>query len=99
MAPPSEFRQVGRHRRHLAHRPHEVNRWAWELFAAQFGQVAPSDDAQLCRQCLEQHGDQVRHHHDPQQRVAELGTRLDVGREVARVHVGDRGDHRGAGEQ
>ena len=36
---------------------------------------------------------------DPQQQIAELRPALDVGGEVAGVHVGDRGDHGRAGER
>ena len=64
-----------------------------------FGEVAAGDDAELGRQRLEQHGDQVRQQRDPQQRVAVTRARLDVGGEIAGVHVGDRGDHRRPGEQ
>ena len=60
--------------------------------AAVLGQVLPGGDAELGREGLDQHGHQVAGHDHPQQRVAELGAALDVGGEVARVHVGDAGD-------
>src|SRR5581483_4016266 len=52
------------------------------------------DDPELRREVLDQHRHHVREHHDPQQQEAELGAALEVGREVARVHVGDRRDER-----
>ena len=36
-----------------------------EIVAAQFGQVAAGHDADLGRQRLEQHGDQIGRHHHP----------------------------------
>ena len=52
-------------------------------------QVVPRHHPQPRRQRLEQHGHQVRHQQDPDQRVAEPGPALQVGRPVARVHVAD----------
>ena len=94
-----ELRQVGGHRRHLADSPHRQDHRRGELVAAHLGEVAPGDDPQLGRQRLEQHGDHVGQHDHPQQGVAVFRAGLDVGGEVAGVHVGDRGDHRRAGEQ
>ena len=65
--------------------------------AAQFGQVAAGDDAELGRQRLEQHRDQVGQA-PPRAGYSRTGAGLDVGREIARIHIGDRGDHRGPGE-
>ena len=70
-----------------------------ELLAAHLGKVASGDDAELGRQRLEQHGDHVGQQHHPEQGVAVSRAGLDVGGEVAGVHVGDRGDHRRTGEQ
>ena len=94
-----EFGEVGRHRRHFADDPQRIDDGLGKMLAAHFGQVAPGDDAELGRQRLEQHGDDVGHQHDPQQRIAVFRAGLDVGREIAGVHIGDRGDHGGAGEQ
>ena len=66
--------------------------------AAHLGQIAPGDDAELGRQRLEQHGDQIGEQHHPEQPVAVFGAGLDVGGEIARVHIGDRGDDRRPGE-
>ena len=68
------------------------------MVAAELRQVAAGDDAELGRERLEQHRDQIGQQDDPEQEVAVLGAGLDVGGEVAGVHVGDRGDHRRAGE-
>ena len=70
-----------------------------EMVAAHLGQVAPRDDAELGRQRLKQHGGDIGHQHHPQQRIAVFRAGLDVGGEIAGVHIGDRGDHRRAGEQ
>ena len=59
------------------------------LGPARLGQVVPRHHPQPRRQRLEQHRHQVRHQQDPDQRVAEPGTPLQVGRPVARVHVAD----------
>ena len=67
-----------------------------EVLAAQLGQVLAGGDAGLGRQVLHEHRHQVRGDDDPQQHVAVLGAARDVGGEVARVDVGDRGDERRA---
>ena len=94
-----EFGQIGRHRRHFADDPQGVDDGQRKLLAAHLGEIAPGDDAELGRQRLEQHRDSIGHQHDPQQRIAVFRPRLDVGGEIAGVHVGDRGDHRRPGEQ
>ncbi len=68
------------------------------MVAAHFREIAAGDDAEFGRQRLEQHGDQIGEQHDPQQAVAVFRAGLDVGREIAGVHVGDRGDDRRAGK-
>ena len=50
-----EFGEVGRHRRHFADDPERPDHRFGEMLAAQFGQVAPGDDAELGRQRLKQH--------------------------------------------
>jgi hypothetical protein len=69
-----------------------------KLLAAQFSEVAAGDDAELCRQRLEQHRDDIGDDDDPEQIVIVFGAGLDVGREVAGIHVRDRGDDRGTGK-
>ena len=93
------FREVGRHRGDFAGDPHGVDQRAGEMRAAELREALAGDDAQLGRERLEQHRDQVGQQDDPQQQVAELRTALDVGGEVAGIHVGDRGDDRWAGER
>ena len=66
-----------------------------KLLAAQFGEIAAGDDAELRRQRLEQHRDDVGDQDDPEQVVIVFGAGLDVGREVAGIHIGDRGDDGG----
>ena len=94
-----EFGKVSRHRRHFADDPKRDDHRLRKMLPAHFGQIAPGDDAELGRQRLIQHGDDVGHEHDPQQRITVFRAGLDVGREIAGIHIGDRGDHRGAGEQ
>ena len=94
-----EFGEVGRHRRHFADDPQGVDDRLRKMLAAHLGEIAPGDDAELGRQRLEQHRDRIGHQHDPQQRVAVFRAGLDVGGEIAGVHIGDRGDHRRPGEQ
>ena len=67
-----------------------------EVVAAQLGQVPAGGQAQLGRQGLDQHRQQVGHHDDPDQQVAEPGAGGEVGGEVAGVDVRDRGDEGGA---
>ncbi len=59
-------------------------------------EIAAGDDAELGRERLEQHGDQIRHQHDPKQAVAIFRAGLNIGREIARVHIGDRDDDGGS---
>ena len=89
-----KLRQIGRHGGDFAHAPHHPDDRLGKLVAAHFRQVAPGDDAELGRQRLEQHGDQIGEQHHPEQAVAVFGAGLDVGGEIAGVHVGDRGDDR-----
>ena len=90
--------EIGRHGGDLADDPHRPNDRPRKLIAAHFREVAAGDDAELGRQRLEQHRDHIGEQHHPEQAVAVLGPGLDVGGEVARIHIGDRGDHRRAGE-
>ena len=66
--------------------------------AADLGQVPARRDAELRRERLDQHREQVREHDHPDQRVAELRAGGDVRREVPRVDVRDARDERGAEE-
>ena len=93
-----ELGEIGRHRGDLADDPHRPDHRPRKMLAAQFGEVAAGDDAELGRQRLEQHRDEVGEQHHPEQPVAVFRAGLDVGGEIAGVHVGDRGDHRRAGE-
>ena len=63
------------------------------------GQRQARRDAELRRERLDEDRHQVRDDEHPQEHVAELRAGLDVGREVARVHVGDAGDERRAEER
>ncbi len=65
-----EFGEIGRHRRDLADDPERPNHRFRKMLAAQLGQIAPGDDAELGRQRLEQHRRHIRQQHHPQQRVA-----------------------------
>ena len=61
-----------------------------------FRQVLASDDTELGREGLHQHGHQIGPHHYPQQLIAEGGAGLDIGRKIARVDITDGGDEGGA---
>jgi hypothetical protein len=60
--------------------------------AEQPGQGHPGDGAELGREVLHQHRREARADDDPDQRVAEGSAGGDVGRDVARVDVGDGSD-------
>jgi len=84
-----EFGEVRRHRGDLAddpQRPHDRPR---EMGAAHFREITARDDAKLGRQPLEQHRGDICQQHDPEQRITISRAGLDVGREVARIHIGD----------
>ena len=85
--------QVGRHGRDLAHDPHGEHDRPGKMGAAELGEVAVGGDAEPSGQRLEQHGDDVGEQDDPEQPVTVAGTRLDVGREVAGIDIGDGRDH------
>ena len=95
---PEELGQVGRHGDRLGLEPEAERDAAREFLAADLGQVASGGDPELRREHLDQHRHQVRGDDHPEQRVAELRATGDVGREVARVDVGDAGDERGPEE-
>ena len=94
-----ELGEVGRHGGDLADDPHRPDDRTRKLLAAHLRQVSSGDDAELGGKGLEQHRDQIREQHHPEQPVAVLCPRLDVGREIPGVHVGDRGDHGRAGKR
>src|SRR5213076_1050051 len=89
---------IGCHRTDLAADPHSPHEWLRELFAAQFGKVATGDDTKLRRQRLEYHRDNVGDYDDPEQVVVVFRAGLDIGREIAWIHVGDRSDDRRTGK-
>jgi hypothetical protein len=62
-----EFGKIGCHGGDLTHDPCGDSHRGRKLVVAHLGQVAAGNDAELGRQRLEQHGDQVRHDHDPEQ--------------------------------
>jgi hypothetical protein len=70
-----------------------------EVIAAHFGEILSGDDAELGRKRLEQHGDQIGEEHHPEQAIAVSGAGLDIGGEIARIDIGDRGDHRRTGKR
>ena len=94
-----EFGEIGRHRGEFADAPERVDDRLRQPVAAHLREVPPRHDAELGRQRLKQHRDDIGEQHDPQERVAVSGAGLDVGGEIAGVHVGDRGDHRRTDEQ
>jgi len=69
------------------------------MLAAQFGEAPPGGDPDLGRERLEQHGNEVGGKRDPEELVAVSRAGLNIRRKISRIHVGDRGDHRGPGER
>ena len=67
--------------------------------AARLGQISAGDDAQLRSQRLQQDGHGVRHDQHPEQLVAEVRAAIQVRGPVARVHVPDADQIRGAGKR
>ena len=80
------------------HSPHAPHHGLGEVGAAMLGEIRAGGDSQLGRESLHQQGHQVARHHHPDQRVAELGTGLDVRGEVAGVDIGHAGDEGGPQE-
>ena len=93
-----ELGQIGRHRGNLADHPHGPDNRARKLLAAHLRKVMAGHDAELGRKRLVEHRDQIGREHHPEQGVAVFGPGLDVGGEVAGVHVGNRSDNRRPGE-
>ena len=89
-----ELGEVGRHRDRLGLEPEQERGASRELLAAHLRQVAPRRDAELRRQRLDQHREQVGGDDHPDEAVAEPRAAGDVRREVAGVDVGDAGDER-----
>ncbi len=95
---PQELGEVAGHRGELALEPEADARTPAELSAAHLGQVQARGDAEFGAKGLDQHRHEVGGDDHPEERVAELGAAADVGREVARVDVGD-GGHEGRAEE
>ena len=90
-----ELGEVGRHRDHLGLQPEPDRRGlAGSARGSTSGRFLPVAIPSFAAQRLHEHRHQVRGEHDPEQQVAELRAGGDVGREVARIDVGDRGDER-----
>ena len=94
-----QFGQIGGHGGDFARDPHRGDERAGEMDAAERGEAVAGDDADAGGQRLKQHGDRVGQDHDPQQQIPVLCAGLDVGREIAGVHVGDGGDDGRPGER
>ena len=94
-----EFGQVGRHRGDLADPPHSPDQRRRKVIAAHLREILAGHDAELGRKRLEQHRDQIGDQNHPEQGVAVFGAGLDVGGEVARIDIGDRGDDRRTGQR
>jgi len=89
---PDELGQVRGHRDDLGLDPETDCQRAGELFAADFREVQACGDAELRAHRLDEHRHEVGRQDNPQQHVAVLRSARDVGREVARINVGDRSD-------
>src|SRR5215212_834544 len=89
-----ELREVGGHGDDFGQQPERPGQGAGELLPDHLRQAQPGGDTELRGERLHQHRHQVGGEDDPEQQIAILGTGLDVGGEVAGIHVGDRGDER-----
>ncbi len=81
--------QIGRHGGNLADHPHRPDNRLGKLLAAHLRQVPSGDDTKFGGEGLEQHRDQIGEQHHPKQSIAVLRPRLDIGREITWVLVGD----------
>ena len=89
-----ELREVGGHGDDFGQQPERPGQGAGELLPDHLRQAQPGGDTELGGERLHQHRHQVGGEDDPEQQIAELRAALDVGGEVAGIHVGDRGDER-----
>src|SRR6218665_1385799 len=55
--------------------------------------ISPGEDAELGRERLKQHRHDIGQQHHPQQGISVPGARLDIRREIARIHIGNGNDH------
>ena len=94
--PAEHLREVGCHCDGLGLCPERESRTTTHPRPDQGGQSLAGDDAELRRLVLNQHGDDVGQHQHPDQQKPVSGPCGDVGCDVARVDVGDRGDEGGA---
>jgi len=69
------------------------------MIAAHLREILAGYDAELGRKRLEQHRDQIGDQNHPEQGVAVFGAGLNVGGEIARIDIGDRGDDRRTGKR
>jgi hypothetical protein len=72
----------------LGHDPEHPSPVPCELEAAQLGQVEPSHDPEPCGEDLNDEPEHVAHEQQPQQRVARVRARLQVGLDIAGIEVG-----------
>jgi hypothetical protein len=91
--------EVGGHRDRLGLKPEPDRGPAVEALPAEFRQILAGRDPELCGLGLDQHRDQVRREHDPEQQISELRAAGDVRGEVAGIDVCDRRDEGRAEER
>ena len=77
--------------------PEEERHGPGEVLAAVLGEGEAGDDAELGREVLDEDGHGVRPEEHPEQAIAEAAASFDIGGEVSRIDVGDRG-HEGRAE-
>ena len=68
------------------------------MFATQLGEVPPGGDPDLGGERLKQHRNEIGGNCHPKEFVAISRAGLNIRRKISRIHVGDRGNHRGAGK-
>ena len=95
---PEELSEVSGHGHDLRQDPEEEHERLGETDSAMLGKIPARGDSQLCRKGLDEHGDEIAGHYNPEESESELRPALDVGGEVAWIHVGHARDESRAHE-
>jgi hypothetical protein len=85
-----ELREIGCHRSDLADDPHRNHDRFGCVIARELGQILSGHDAELRGESLKEHRHQICEYYHPEKPVAERRAALNVGCEVAGVHVRNR---------
>jgi hypothetical protein len=91
--------QVSGDRDHLGLQPKRDREWPPKTISADLGEVLAGRDPQLGAHGLNEHRDEVRRDHHPQQQVAVPGPAREIRREVSGIHISDRRNKCGTQER